>query len=388
MNKGDVITTIIFAGLLAACGHDHDGHDHDHEGHDHAAEMAKHEDSEHHHEGAITLDEHQAELFGVKSERLFPGEFSEVIRVSGAIEPSSTDRVTITATRSGIFTLASGVTVGGSISSGGHIGTISSRGLQGGDPNAVAAATLEATRREMERLTPLFKDGLVTESVYNEAVKAYNEAKASQGGVAGGSSSVVSPAAGVIAEVFVSSGGFVEVGTPVALVVRNSRLTLRADVPERYISSVPAFVSANFRPDCSSEVFSLRELGGQPLSPGNISPARGGYVPVYFTFNGNGKIVPGSYAEVYLTGRPREGVLTVPREALIEMQGNYYAYVRLHDHDDVYEKRLVTIGASDGLRVEVLEGLKENEEVVVKGASIVRMAETSAIAPPGHTHNH
>ena len=39
-------------------------------------------------------------------------------------------------------------------------------------------------------------------------------------------------------------------------------------------------------------------------------------------------------------------------------------------------------------RVEIKEGLKPGEEVVAKGASIIRMAEVSAVAPPSHTHNH
>lgn len=383
--------------FLAACGgghDDHEGHDHEHEGHDHETEQHDehdhdhgHED-EHHHEGSIKLDEHQVKEFGVVTQTLVPGSFSQVVKVSGAVEPASTDRVTITATRSGIFTLSRGLTVGSRVGAGAAIGSISSKGLQGGDPNAVAAATVEATRREVERLKSLLKDGLVTEAQYNEAVRAYNEARAASGGVSGGSGSVVSPATGTLSELFVTPGQYVEVGAPIAVVVRSSRLTLRADVPQRYASSVPALVSANFRTDSSGKVYSLSELGGRPLAPGTVNSIRNGYMPVYFTFESIGEIIPGSFAEIFLTGAPRQGVLSVPREALIEMQGNCYAYVRVHGHEGVFEKRLVKTGASDGINVEILEGLGENDEVVVKGASVVRMAETSAIAPPGHTHNH
>lgn len=385
------IYVLLMTALLAGCGggHDHEGHDHEAEGHDHESELHHDEEGEeHHHEGAITLDAKQAELFGVVSEKLLPGDFSEVIRVSGVIEPASTDRVTLSATRSGIFTLARGVTVGSAVAAGTSIGSISSKGLQGGDPNAVAAATVVAAKKEVDRLAPLYKDGLVTEAAYNEAVKNYNEAKAAQGGVAGGSGSVTSPTGGTLSELFVSSGQYVEVGAPVALVVKSSRLTLRADVPERYITSVPSFVSANFRPDCSKKTFRLKDLGGKPLSSGSVNPVRNGYVPVYFSFDGNGEIIPGTFAEIFLTGMVRQGVLSIPREALIEMQGNHYAYVRVHGHKNTFEKRLVKTGASDGIKVEVLDGLSSGDEVIVKGASVVRMAETSAIAPPGHSHNH
>ncbi len=392
MKLKTLISTLFLLAFASCGGGGHDDHDHEHEGHDHESEQHEeghdHDHDAHGHEGAITLDPHQAEAFGVQCRMLTPGEFSEVVKVSGAVEPASTDRVTVSATRSGIFTLSKGLTVGSRVAAGGSIGSISSKGIQGGDANALAAATVAATRREVERLKPLLKDGLVTEAAYNDAVKAYEEAKAASDGVQPGSGGVSSPAAGTLSELFVSSGQYVEVGDPIAMVVRSSRLTLRADVPERYISSAPAFVSANFRPDCSSKTFRLSDLDGRPLAPGSINPVRNGYVPVYFSFNGNGEILPGSFAEIYLVSSPRQGILSLPREALIEMQGNHYAYVQLKGHKDAYEKRLVRIGSSDGINVEVLEGINPGENVVVKGASVVRMAETSAIAPPGHSHNH
>lgn len=367
------ITPALF---LMGCG------DHDHEAKD------VHTEDEHHHEGAISFDEHQAESFGVEVAPAISGPFSEIVKVSGQIEPSATDIATVTATRSGIFTLSSGITQGSRVNTGTSIGHISSKGLQGNDSAPVAEAAVESARHELQRLEPLYKDGLVSASIYNDALRAYNEAIASRGVVVAGSADVSAPAAGVISDIYVSSGQFVEVGAPIARIVRNSRLTLRADVPQRYVASVPKFTSANFRPDCSERVFSLSDLDGCLLAPGSVNGAVNGYVPVYFTFMSNGETTPGSYAEVYLIGQTRENVLSIPREALVEMQGKRYVYVRLHDHKDMYEKRLVEIGSSDGQRVEILSGIKEGEDVVMKGAPVVRMAETSAIAPPGHTHNH
>ncbi len=372
--------TIAPAFLIAGCSH----HDHDHEhGHD-----EKEEEHEHHHEGAISFDSHRADSFGVEVAPVVPGEFSEVIRVSGQIEPSATDVATVTATRSGIFTLSSNISQGSRLNVGAPIGHISSKGLQGNDQSPIANAAVESAHRELKRLEPLYKDGLVSAAVYNDALRAYNEAVASKGVVSAGSSSVSAPIAGVLTDIYVSSGQFVEVGAPVARIVRNSRLTLRADVPQRYISSIPSFTSANFRPDCSESVFTMSELDGHAVAPGAVNPADNGYIPVYFSFQNNGRIAPGAFAEIYLIGQKRDNVISVPREALVEMQGNKYIYVRLHDHDDMYEKRLVRTGASDGIRVEILSGLNEGENVVLKGAPVIRMAETSAIAPPGHTHNH
>lgn len=387
INKLAASTVALGLILLAACNSNHDNHDHEHDGHeqhDHDHDKSETEE-EHHHDGAVEIEPEKAQKFGIKVEKVTPGSFSEVIRVSGRVEPAASDRMTVTARQSGIFHLSSGITTGSKVNVGQLIGSISSKGVQGGDVNSAAIATLKAAQREVDRLTPLYKDGLVTASVYNEARRNLEEAKAMTQGPTSGNGAATAPCSGTITDIYVASGQFVEVGAQIAVVARNSQLTLRADVPEKYVGVIPGIVSANFRPDYTATTFSLSSLGGRRLS-GSSAAATNGYIPIYFTFNSNGEIVPGAFAEIYLLGAPRKGVITVPREALIEMQGNKYVYVREHGH--AYEKRLVTTGASDGRRIEILSGIKPGEEVVSHGATVVRMTETSAIAPPGHTHNH
>ncbi len=365
---------------FTSCSGHSDGHE-DHEGEE--AEAVE----QHHHEGAIMMEPEKAAQFGVRVETLTPQPFSEVIRVSGRIEPAPTDRMTVTARRSGIFTVSPGLYQGSKVNAGTPIGSISSKGMQGGDTNAAARATLNAAKKELDRLTPLYKDGLVTASTYNEAERAYNEALAlASDAPASGSGVETAPVSGTLSNIFVTSGQYVEAGTPLATVTKNSRLTLRADVPAKYSSTLPSIVSANFRPEYSDRTMALADLDGRRISSADASESSNGYIPLYFSFTSNGETIPGAFAEIFLQGSPRENVLTVEREALIEMQGNKYVYACEDGH--AYEKRLVKTGASDGNRVEIIDGLKEGEQYVAAGATVIRMAETSAIAPPGHTHNH
>ncbi len=335
------------------------------------------------------MEPEKAASFGIETTILQPSTFAEIIPVSGQIEPAPSDRMTVTAKRSGIVTLNPGISPGTKVSSGSGICSISSKGMQGGDVNSAAAANLEKTKKEIDRLTPLYKEGIVTASEFNEAERAYKEALALSGAAVSGAkgvSSETAPGAGIVTDIFVTSGQYVEAGAPIASIAKNSRLTLRADVPEKYLPRISSIVSANFRPDYTREVFSVSELGGKRISGDATAASRNGYIPVYFSFDSNGNTLAGAYTEVYLKGAQRDNVISVPREALIEMQGNKYIYVREHGH--AYEKRLVKTGATDGLNVEIVDGLMPGEEIVTKGATIVRMAETSAIAPPGHTHNH
>lgn len=354
-------------------GHDHDGHDHeDHEGHDHG--------------DAIKLKTEVAKRFGVVAEIVNPSEFVEVLQVSGQIETKASDEGIATATRNGILTLSPNVTTGLKVASGTSLGSVSVKNIQGADPASQARATREAAKRELDRITPLYKDGIVSTQQYNEALKTYEEAEAALKNVQNGSGSISSPRAGVITQLLAKSGEYVEVGQPIAVISGNTSLTLRADVPEKYYDRLAAVTSANFRPAYADETLSLKELDGRLVSSPMSSSAKNGYIPVYFTFSNNGAASPGSFAEVYLLSGSRHDVIAVPKEAIVEIQGNKCVYSE--EGDGLYAKHVVKTGATDGKRVEILSGLPAGEKVVVKGAQVVRMAETSSAAVPGHTHNH
>ena len=135
----------------------------------------------------------------------------------------------------------------------------------------------------------------------------------------------------------------------------------------------------------SNEVYSLSEMNGR-LVTNAVNNSEGGYVPVYFTFDNNGQFPSGAYVEVFLLGEDSSSVISLPKDAIVEQQGKYYVYVR-HDKD-CYEKRLVEIGMDNGKDVEIIRGLNDGEPVVVHGAIIIHLAESSGTIPEGHSHNH
>lgn len=374
-------------------GHSHEGHNHsesetheghDHEGHNHGEAEGHSEES---HEGEeITLHKHLAEEFGVKAEKIVPGEFAQVVKVSGQIESATTSRAVVSATASGIVHFAGNITEGKKVSAGSLIANISAKGISGGDSNAAAAATLDAAKRELDRVTPLHKDGIVSTKDYNAARQAYEQAKAAYSGTPTGGSAT-SSTAGVITSLLVRQGEYVSVGQPIAIVSGNNSLTLRGDLPEKYYSFLPTVSDANFRAAYTDEVVALKDLNGKLLSSGGaVGDNSRGYLPVYFSFENNGKVVPGSYAEVYLIGAKRHDVLTVPLSAVSEQQGQHFVYVRLDE--DCYKKCPVTLGGNDGQKVEIISGIHSGDAVVTKGMTFVKLAETSGAVPEGHSHSH
>ena len=78
-------------------------------------------------------------------------------------------------------------------------------------------------------------------------------------------------------------------------------------------------------------------------------------------------------------------VLTIPYSALLEEQGHYYAFVQTSGEG--FEKRELELGINDGIDIQVISGIKENERVVSKGAYQIKLATMSG-KMPAHGHEH
>lgn len=379
---------------MTSCGHGHSGTEDEHAGHnhDHAGDLSAEtvEDGEKGHsedEGLILLDTDNLSRLGVVSEEIQPGVFSNVIKVSGEIAAMPGSDGIVAVRQGGIVRLAPGISEGVSVGAGRTVATVSAKGMAGGDPNESARVAYAAAKRELDRITPLHKEGIVTTRDYNAALQRVEEARAAIGGGSGGASAATAPVAGVITSIDVVDGQYVEPGQTIATVSSNNALTLRADLPESSAGMLAGITGARFRPSYSAEVIDVLASGGKMISRPSVSSAGGGYIPVYFSLpKGKDDLIGGTYCEVYLLGAEREGVLTVAEEAVSEQQGNYFVYVE-HSPGH-YRKQPVTVGAGDGSRREILAGLHPGDKVVSKGMTFVKLAETSGAVPEGHSHSH
>lgn len=371
--------------FFGSCSGDHAGHEnHDHEPHAHQPSKA----ADHDDEGLIVLSSEQLKTLGVEAETVARGEFSEVVKVSGEISAMPGSEGAVAARQAGIVKLASGISAGVSVNAGRTIATVTARGMTGGDPNEAARVAYQAAKRELDRLTPLHKEGIVSTRDYNAALQRVEETRVAMGTVSGsGASAATAPVSGVITSIDVVDGQFVDAGQTIATISSNNALTLRADLPESRAAWLPGISGARFRPTYSDVVIDVTAAGGKMVSRPSASSASGGYIPVYFTLpKGSQEIINGTYCEVYLLGSTRQEVITIADKAVSEQQGKYFVYVEKSPGH--YEKRPVTIGLTDGERREILAGLQPGEHVVSKGMTFVKLAETSGAVPEGHSHSH
>ena len=382
-------------------GHSHEGHNHDHEGHDHSHDAHNHEahnheghDHSHGHDHGVNPDEimlapEKAKAAGVASEVIQPKTFRQVIKTSGEVQAAQGAESVVVANVAGVVSFQCAVTEGMQVGKGATIMTISASKLQDGDPAQRARIAYEAAKADYDRASRLVESQIVSQKEFNAIKEKYENAKLAYDAVAKnqtkGGVVVAAPIGGYIKNLLVKEGDYVAVGQPLATVTQNNRLFLRADVSERYYKYLNGISSANFKTPYDNQVYELEALNGKLLSVGKAAGSGSYYVPVTFSFDNKGEIIPGSFVEIFLLSQQQENALVLPVEALTEEQGLYFVY--LQNCEESYKKQEVKIGASNGVEVQILDGIHPGDKVVVKGAYHVKLA-SAGNALPAHSHEH
>lgn len=340
------------------------------------------------HSDEIVFEADKAKAAGVKVAVVRPGDFFSVTPTGGKVLPASGDETTIVATVSGVVSVNRPITEGMDIGKGVAVFTVVSSDLQEGDISQRVNITYRTAKAEYERAQRLVADKIISEKEFLAIKAEYENAQLAYEAVGKGNArgvTVHTPGAGFVKECLVGEGDYVSVGQPLMVIAQNRRLYLRAEVAERDYALLNRIVSAKFKTSYDEKIYDLEQLNGRLLSYGKTSDGASPFIPVTFEFDNTGGVIPGSYAEIYLVTGTRSNVISVPATALTEEQGVYFVYVQ--EDEDGYSKREVTIGRSDGERVEIVSGLQGGEKVVVEGAVHVKLASASGSIPE-HTHNH
>jgi hypothetical protein len=178
----------------------------------------------------------------------------------------------------------------------------------------------------------------------------------------------------------------VETGQPIAVIAQNKTLLLRAEVQQKYARHLMSIASANIKTAEEDKTYSLEELNGKVLSVGRATTADNFLIPVTLQINNVGNFIPGSIVEIYLITVSDAQALTIPISAVLEEQGNFFVYVQVTP--ELFEKREIKTGATDGISTEVISGLADDERIVLKGAVLIKLSQaTGALdAHSGHVH--
>lgn len=112
------------------------------------------------------------------------------------------------------------------------------------------------------------------------------------------------------------------------------------------------------------------EAGKLVGSAQSIDPQTGTYSVEASFPNPDKLLLPGQFARVRAPVETLENVLVVPRQAVVEIQGLFRAFVV--DRDDVVQVREIILGPVKGNEVVVESGLAEGDSLVVEGLQKVK----------------
>jgi RND family efflux transporter MFP subunit len=320
--------------------------------------------------------------------------FGQVIKTTAQIQSAQGDEALVTAKTSGVISLPGlGLTEGINVSNGQALLTIKGSGLAENNSAvrfAEAQNNFEKASADYERAKLLAEDMIVSEKQLLEVKTQYENARSvyenlKQNFSAAGQT-VFSPMSGFVKQIFVRNGQYVEAGQPLTVISQNKSLLLRAELQQKYARDLLSIATANIRTTEDDKTYTLEELNGKVLSVGKTTTTENFLIPVTIQVNNVGSFIPGGFVELYLKTISNSRALTIPVSAVLEEQGNFFVYVQVTP--ELFEKREIKTGATDGIRTEVISGLVDDERIVLKGAVLIKLSQaTGALdAHSGHVH--
>ena len=185
---------------------------------------------------------------------------------------------------------------------------------------------------------------------------------------------ILSPVDGFVGSRSLDPGAFVGTNSSFLSVVDIHFVRLVANLVEkdlrRIVIDMPAVVQVDAYP---GETFAGRVARLAPvLDPATRTAQMEVEVP-----NAGARLKPGMYARVEFIVAQRAGALTVPRNAIVEMDGTRGVFVA---DGKTARFKPITSGIVDGEAVEITEGLADASTVITLGSASLRDGDPIVIA--------
>ena len=231
------------------------------------------------------------------------------------------------------------------------------------DRGISSRADLDAAEAQLEVADGKYQDAL--EEIRNrEAVLAQRQSELALARQALEDTSLRSPIDGAVRERQVTVGEFRSTGTPVLTIVRTDPLRLRVAVPERAASALRTGQSVRVRIEGDDATYQgkLVRLGAAIEEDNRTLPVEAAVA------NPQGALRPGMFASADIVVDRADRAVVVPSEAIVTFAGVQKVLV-VKDGKAVEQR--VRTGRRNADRVEIVDGVKAGDVVIVKPGDVV-----------------
>jgi RND family efflux transporter MFP subunit len=228
-----------------------------------------------------------------------------------------------------------------------------------------AQVAYETALKDAQRFESAFKTGGVTQQQLDQVNLQLQSAKArlDQAKISVGDASIRATIEGIVNKKFIEPGTVVGPGSPLFEIVNVSKLKLKVTVNENQV----AYIKTGDEVPVKASVYPDKEFQGKvsfiaPMADSSLNFP----VEIEIVNNPNNDLRAGMYGSAFFGTNKSEDtpVLTVPRSAFVGSVHNNEVFV-IRDNT-AYLTKIVS-GRNFGDKVEVLEGLKESDQVVISG---------------------
>ncbi|MCT4665360.1 MAG: efflux RND transporter periplasmic adaptor subunit [Flavobacteriales bacterium] len=353
---------------------------------------AAHATLPHQEEGSIPFLKEQAWKMDFHVEKVSKDLIYEVIPSYGTWKHSSINEQAILANAKGVLQFSKPNLVPGAfVKKGSILFKIGSKGLSQNSVKLAyqkASIEFEKANSKYQRGKVLFENEIISKAQWETIKESYflakNNFETLSNDYQKGGKVVRAPFSGFIHKILEENGSFVNEGASIINMANHDGEILEVLVGQNKANKLNNLVGIAYKCNTNEWEHIFQKSGnilginyGVSSEKPNISISA---IPLEHHFVSIGSMVE---AQVLVgDGKPQ---IVVPKSALLEDYGQFSVMVQ--KTGESFEKRLVKIGAINGRKVAVLEGLEEGEKVVDKGAYQVKMSAMSGKAP-AHGHSH
>ena len=189
---------------------------------------------------------------------------------------------------------------------------------------------------------------------------------------------ILAPIRGVLNDLLVEEGEYVQEGTPVAEVVETDTVKVVVEVPERDI----AFFAVGQQAEVSVSAKGVeRSLTGTITFISELADQRARCTRMELAFENKQRLLrSGQIVRANLTRRILKDAVMIPLRAVIPMEEGKAVYVV---NSTEAQRREVELGIIKGDRVQVIQGLEAGDKLVIAGHGFLAPGQKVNVVPEG-----